>query len=118
MGPSLARRAKCTRRARVKDSGSGGAPSSLTRHHDQGGSVTFPRQEIEAAFAEFRQLGTGEHNWSGWADLFTDDATYVEHNLGTMRGRQQIKDFIVDCMADYGAMTFDIEWSMVDGDRV
>jgi ketosteroid isomerase-like protein len=80
--------------------------------------VTFPRQEIEAAFAEFRKRGTVEHDWAGWADLFTDDATYVEHNLGTMLGRQQIKDFIVGCMDEYGAMTFDIEWSMIDDDRV
>ena len=72
----------------------------------------------QAAFAEFRKRGTGEHDWAGWADLFTDDATYVEHNLGTMRGRQQIKDFIVGCMGEYGAMSFDIEWSMIDGDRV
>src|ERR1700730_13776492 len=80
--------------------------------------MAFPRQEVEAAFADFRRRGVQEHDWAGWADLFTDDATYVEHNLGTMRGHQAIKDFIVGCMADYGAMTFDIEWWMIDGDRV
>ena len=31
---------------------------------------------------------TGE--WGDWADLFTEDAHYVEHMFGEMHGREEI----------------------------
>ena len=65
----------------------------------------YPREEVEAAWREFRRLGADEENWVEWADLFTDDALYEEHNLGTFHGRPQIKEWIVSVMADYAAMT-------------
>ena len=83
---------------------------------DQG--TVFPRDEIEAAWTEFKRRGVGSHDWEGWADLFTDDAVYIEHNLGTFNGRQGIKDFIIPCMAAYGAMSLAIEWSVIEGNRI
>jgi predicted SnoaL-like aldol condensation-catalyzing enzyme len=76
------------------------------------------RQEVEDAFAEFRRRGVGEHDWPGWARLFTDDALYEEHNLGVFRGQKAIEEWITSCMADYPAMTLWIEWADIDGDLI
>ena len=76
------------------------------------------REEVEDAFAEFRRRGVETHDWEGWADLFTPDAHYIEHNLGTFHGRDEIKRWITATMADYPSMTLHIDWSAIDGDRV
>ena len=34
---------------------------------------SFARDEVEAAFAHFYKLGCVDEDWTGWADLFTDD---------------------------------------------
>ena len=76
--------------------------------------VTHPREEVQLAFQEFLRRGVERHDWEGWADLFTDDAEYVEHNLGRFHGRDEIKAWITSTMADYRAMTLDMEWSMIE----
>ena len=78
----------------------------------------FPRREVEEAWAEFQRRGVQTQDWAGWADLFTDDALYEEHNLGVFHGRDEIKSFIVDTMKDYPEMTLWIEWSVIDGNRI
>ena len=60
----------------------------------------------------------GEHDWPGWADMFTDDARYEEHFLGVFEGKPAIEKFIVDVMKEYSAMTLWIEWSIIDDDRI
>jgi predicted SnoaL-like aldol condensation-catalyzing enzyme len=80
--------------------------------------ATYPREEIEAAWAEYQRRGVGEHDWPGWADMFTDDARYEEHFLGVFEGKAAINTFIVDVMKEYAAMTLWIEWSIIDGDRI
>jgi ketosteroid isomerase-like protein len=81
---------------------------------------TFERNEIEAAFEEYRKRAepSAQTDWAHWAELFTEDALYVEHHLGTFRGRQAITDWIVSCMADYSAMTTWIEWHQIEDDRI
>jgi predicted SnoaL-like aldol condensation-catalyzing enzyme len=80
--------------------------------------TVFPRQEVEAAWEEYQRRGVQNQDWAGWADLFTDDALYEEHNLGVFHGRKEIKTFIVDTMKDYPEMTLWIEWSVIDGNRI
>lgn len=79
---------------------------------------TFSRDEIEAAFAEFRRRGVGEHDWKGWAELFTDDALYEEHHLGTFHGSAEISEWLQREMANYPSMTLWIEWYEIDGDHI
>src|SRR6476620_12272118 len=60
-------------------------------------AMTFDRQEIEDAFARYRDAAgeagrTG--NWQPWVDCFTEDCSYVEHMYGTFRGRQKVLDWI------------------------
>ena len=80
--------------------------------------TVFPRQEVEEAWTEFQRRGVQTQDWSGWADLFTDDALYEEHNLGVFHGRDEIKSFIVDTMKDYPEMTLWIEWAVIDGNQI
>ena len=50
----------------------------------------WSRGELEAAFENFqRVLGEAgaSGDWSKWAELYSDDVTYVEHQFGTFQGR-------------------------------
>ncbi|NNE72968.1 MAG: nuclear transport factor 2 family protein [Acidimicrobiales bacterium] len=78
----------------------------------------FSNAEVEEAFAEYRRRGVGEEDWAGWAQLFTDDAVYIEHFLGRFNGAQEIGPWIEACMAEYKAMTLWMDWWVVDDDRV
>ena len=80
--------------------------------------MTYDRDEIEAAFAEYRRLGAEEENWEAWADLFTEDAYYHEHHLGKFEGREAIKKWIVECMAEYSAMSIWVDWWQIEGDTI
>ncbi len=74
----------------------------------------YSRDELEKAFAEYRHRGAESHDWPGWAALFTDDALYQEHVMGTFHGRAEIEPWIVATMKDYSAMTLWIEWFQID----
>lgn len=74
--------------------------------------------EVEEAFLQYWRLGAVGEQWEAWADLFTEDALYVEHVLGTMHGRDEIKRWIVDIMNQYSELYTVYEWHMVEGNRV
>ena len=83
----------------------------------------FDADEIEAAFVAYQEAAahagaTGD--WGPWVDLFTEDATYVEHLYGTFTGREEIRAWITSTMAPWpnSAFTsFPCEWHVVDVDR-
>ena len=79
---------------------------------------TYSNEEVAEAFAEFRRRGVGSHDWPGWAQIFTDDALYEEHNLGVFQGQKVIEDWIVAEMAKFPGMTLWIEWFDIDNDHV
>ena len=57
----------------------------------------FPREEVEAALTRYFELaahGTTTGDWIPWADLFTEDAIYVEHSMGILRGREAIRRWV------------------------
>lgn len=80
----------------------------------------FTAEEIRSAYAAFHRevegfVATGD--WSGYADLFTEDAEYVEHAMGTFRGREEIRTWAVRTMTSYPGrvMTgFPLAWQVVD----
>lgn len=86
-------------------------------------AAPWPRAEIESAFLRYQEevdriAGSGD--WSHFADLFTEDATYVEHAYGTFRGREEIRAWIVRTMTTFpgSAMPhFPILWHLVDEER-
>ena len=58
---------------------------------------TWPRSEIEEAFEEYQRRAAASGasgDWRPWADLFTEDADYIEHLYGTMHGRDEIYRWI------------------------
>ena len=74
--------------------------------------------EVETAFRTYWQTGAVGEDWNAWADLFTQDAEYVEHVLGNMHGRDEIKRWIVKIMNDFPELYTFYEWHMIEGDRV
>lgn len=88
-----------------------------------GSAGRWSRQELQAAHDRFvavaaRCAVAGE--WREWADLFTDDAEYVEHCFGRFRGREEIYRWISATMAEWPnrAMTsFPHEWCVCDEAR-
>jgi hypothetical protein len=86
-------------------------------------TAQWSREELERAHANFsetadRCAAAGE--WRDWADLFTEDARYVEHTFGEFNGREEIFDWISATMAEWPnrAMTsFPHAWCVCDEER-
>ena len=81
----------------------------------------FTREEIEEAFENYQRTalkaGTSG-DWNAWAELFTEDATYIEHLYGTMGGREAIRRWITTTMAANSDMRyFPMEWYIIDEER-
>ena len=81
----------------------------------------FSRAEIEEAFDVYRRtaLAAGiSGDWNAWAELFTEDATYVEHLYGTFGGREAIRSWITRTMGSFRDMQyFPVEWYVIDEER-
>ncbi len=85
--------------------------------------MTWSRAELEEAFAHYQrtvsrcvELG----DWNGFADLFTEDATYVEHAFGDFDGREAIRTWVTRTMSAFpgSRMTsFPANWYVIDEDR-
>jgi hypothetical protein len=74
----------------------------------------FSRDELERAFQKYWRTGAVGEDWDSWADLFTEDADYVEHILGSMKGREAIRAWIKPIMAQYRELYTAYEWHTVD----
>jgi hypothetical protein len=82
------------------------------------GSVT--RRELEEAYGRYRacrEEASRTGDWSPWAEQFTEDAHYVEHAYGELRGREAIRDWITRVMAPFPHMTFPDDWVVFDPER-
>jgi uncharacterized protein (TIGR02246 family) len=81
------------------------------------------RTEIERAFQSYQDrvvAATRTRDWSGFADMFTEDATYVEHAFGRFEGRDQIRAWVTRTMGSFPGSTmtsFPVGWSVVDEER-
>ena len=74
----------------------------------------YSRDELERAFRIYWRSGAVGEDWDAWANLFTEDAEYVEHVLGTLRGREVIRAWIKPIMERFGELYTVYEWHMVD----
>ena len=83
----------------------------------------WSRDELEDAFARYQQVVVdigSTWNWSSYADQFTADATYVEHALGNMTGREAIREWIVSTMNTFPGSEmpfYPVEWYSIDADK-
>src|SRR5436305_5434350 len=82
-----------------------------------------PRQELERAFQHFQNVSATcakTQQWREWSELFTEDATYIEHHFGEFHGREEIYNWIQTVMNQplSKEMTeFPVEWYVIDEDR-
>ena len=82
----------------------------------------FDRAEVEAALRAYEKAGqeavrTGD--WTAWSEQFTDDAIYVEHHFGVMRGREAIRAWITSTMQGQVLdLEFPVEFALIDNDLV
>jgi hypothetical protein len=83
----------------------------------------FIRDEIEAAFRHYQAevvKAASEPNWTLFANLFTEDATYYEHAYGRFSGREAITAWAQKTMSTFpgNAMPgFPIAWYVIDEER-
>ncbi len=85
--------------------------------------ASWSREELEAAFENFQRVlgeaGTSG-DWDKWAELYTQDVTYVEHQFGTFQGRDAIRRWIDGVMLTppNDEMTeFPVDWYIIDEQR-
>ena len=82
--------------------------------------MTIAARELEEAFAAYQESVAGivaSGEWGRFADLFTPDATYVEHAFGTFTGREEIRAWSVRTMTSFPGNTmtsFPMAWHVVD----
>jgi hypothetical protein len=83
----------------------------------------WTRQELEAGFERYQaqvRRSVETSDWSHFADLFTDDATYVEHAYGTFHGRDEIRAWVVKTMTEAPGCwmpAFPPAWHVIDEHR-
>ena len=84
--------------------------------------MAFPAEEVAAAVERYRErreaIGRGEADWPALADLFTDDAIYIDPAWGRIVGRDEIRTFMAESMTGLEDWEFPIEFIAVDGDQV
>jgi SnoaL-like domain len=80
-------------------------------------SKRFGRGEVEEAWRHFVAVGDAG-DWNAWADLHSEDGVWVEHHLGTFRGREQIRQGILTVMSQAPAMEFPVAWHVIEDARV
>lgn len=79
--------------------------------------ASYAKDEVEAAFQNYWRLGAVGEDWDGWVDeCFTDDVTYIEHVLGDMSGREEVRAWIKPIMEDYCELYTAYEWHQIGDD--
>jgi hypothetical protein len=83
----------------------------------------WSREELQTAhdtYAAAAAKAASSGDWTGWAAMFTEDATYKEHMYGDFKGRDEILAWISKTMAEYpnSEMTsFPHDWCVCDEER-
>ncbi len=79
-----------------------------------------PRAEVEAALKQYFVVaneGARTGDWNPWADLFTEDAVYVEHAYGVIRGREGIRDWVTTVTGSKPTeLRMAAGWHVIDND--
>lgn len=80
----------------------------------------FTKDELLSALEHYTQTVekcSESGDWSPFADLFTDDVTYIEHAYGIFHGREEVRRWIAAVMAPWPHMRFPHSWVAVDEDN-
>lgn len=90
---------------------------------DHQATAPFDATELDAAFTAFQRTVAEvavSRDWDRFAEMFTDDADYIEHAMGTMHGREAIRSWITATMTRFPGshMTgFPSLWHVLDTPR-
>ena len=77
-------------------------------------------QMLQAAFDRYAATVdeiSVSRDWSAFADMFTEDATYCEHSYGDFAGREEIRSWVVKTMTAFPGsemIAFPPAWSVLD----
>jgi hypothetical protein len=86
-------------------------------------AMGWSRQEIEETFEHHQQVVieiAESWDWARYGDLFTEDATYVEHLYGRMAGREKIREWISSTMNVFPGSEmpfYPVTWYSIDVDK-
>ncbi len=76
------------------------------------------RATVDAYVALRARIEAGDATWIDLADLFTDDAVYIDPAWGRIQGIDEIRAFLVDSMRGLEDWRFPIRFAAIDGDDV
>ena len=78
--------------------------------------------EVAAALAAYidlrERIGRREATWTDLADLFTDDAVYIDPAWGRLEGNDELRRFFDESMRGLDDWDFPIEYTAISGDTV
>jgi len=83
----------------------------------------YTRDELERAFAHYQEVAAkaaAANEWQPWADMFSDDAEYVEHHYGVFHGREANYRWITETMhtpPNDDMNAFPVEWYVIDDQK-
>lgn len=78
---------------------------------------SYTRDELVDAYHSFVSVQQAQ-DWSAYCDVFTEDAVYVEHALGTFEGRDAIRDWLVPVMKPLVGWEYPTLWTAYGDDFV
>lgn len=80
----------------------------------------FSRSELANAFEKFEATvarAAETRDWDAWVEQYTPDVEYIEHAAGTMRGRDEVREWIKQTMTTFPGshmVAFPTLWSVID----
>ncbi|WP_261570156.1 nuclear transport factor 2 family protein [Frankia gtarii] len=83
----------------------------------------FRTQELHEAYKNFMVVSdqcAATADYNAFADLFTQDCTYIEHVFGEMHGREEVRNWIVPLMKTYPIdqmVRYTHDWVLFDEDN-
>jgi hypothetical protein len=83
----------------------------------------WSRDELVAAFERYQEVvvrAAGSGDWAPFADLFTEDSTYIEHAYGEWSGREQTRSWVIRTMTTFpgnAMVSFVPDWATIDEER-
>jgi hypothetical protein len=82
--------------------------------------VPFTREELSVAFDVFERTvarAAETRDWDPWVRQYTPDVEYIEHAVGTMTGREEVRAWIWKTMTTFPGRlmtSFPSLWSVID----
>ena len=78
----------------------------------------FPREEVEAAFAHYFELGPVREDWEAWVELMVDDVFYLDHWWGPLSGKDEVKVWIAASMGGVPEIYTVLDWYTIENEKV